>query len=237
MSSLLSHNHTPSSQSSNWPGQIAVPRLVIIEDYQGLAEMVELMCVQHWGLEVVGMEQSGASGLNTVARTQPDLILLDIGLPDVDGLTLLPRLRAGSPGSKIIIFSSLFNDCVLEQLGDVEWDGLLDKVSDGLSCLREAIKLVCQGERYVSSSVRRLLALHRDSNNPFSQMPSEREREVLMCIARGRTDEEIATYFSIGKSTVHSHRKSLFKKLGQHSTPKLINYAIEHGYGTLPLTD
>lgn len=214
---------------------IAAVRLVIIEDFRSMAEMLRLLCTERWGLDVAATADCGEAGLVAVTQSKPDLILLDIGLPDVDGLTLLPRLRRASPASKIILISSLFNACVLGRLEGLKWDGLLDKIADGIELLREAIQAVRKGERYVSPTARRLIALYQQSDNPFSRMLSDREIEVLVCIAHAQSNEEIAVRLSIDATTVQSHRESLFRKLGQHSTPKLMHYAIRHGYGTLPL--
>jgi len=213
---------------------IAAVRLVIIEDHQSTAEMLHLLCTAHWGLEVTKVADCGEDGLAAVTDTKPDLVLLDIGLPDMDGLTLLPRLRKASPSSKVIVTSSLFSDYVFGRLEGLTWEGLLDKFSDGIESLRGAIQVVRSGGRFVSPAVRRLMTRYQQSNNPFCRMLSDREKEVLVCIAHALTDEEVATRLVISVSTVHTHRKNLLRKLGQHSTPKLMNLAIRHGYASLP---
>ncbi len=200
-----------------------------------MADMLQLVCAHHWGLEVAGVEHTGETGFATISRTQPDLVFLDIGLPDIDGITLLPRIRQASPHSKVILISSMFNDYTIGRLSGLPWDGLVDKVADGIPLLGEAIRAVRNGGRYISPTARRLIDRHRQSTNPFSRMLSDREQQVLVCVAHALTDEEIAERLSIDSSTAHSHRKSLLKKLGQHSTPKLMHHAIRHGYGSLPL--
>lgn len=213
---------------------VAAVRLVIIEDFRCMAQMLHLLCVEHWGLEVPAVTHGGKEGLQAVGESKPDLVLLDIGLPDIDGLTLLPRLRQASPASKIIIFSALYNDCIVGRLLQVGWDGVIDKVADGMEFIREAIQTVRRGHRYTSPAVRRLFVHYRESNNPFHHMLSEREKEILTCIAHALDDDEIAGRLGITAATVKAHRKRLFKKLGQPNTPKLMYYAIRHGYDSLP---
>jgi two-component system, NarL family, response regulator NreC len=216
---------------------IAPVRVVIIEDLQTMAEMLDLLCTHHWGLQVLSVEHSGEPGLNAVARGKPDIVLLDIGLPDIDGLTLIPHLRRVSPASKIIVMSSLINDYVLGRLEELRWDGILDKLSDGLVFIREAIQVVRSGGRFVSPSTRRQMTQFRNCNNPFHHMLSDREKQVLTCVARAFTDGEISDRLGIDISTAHSHRKNQLKKLNQHSTPKLMHHAIRHGYASLPLPE
>lgn len=199
-----------------------------------MAELLQFMCTQ-WGLVVTAVSHDGESGLTAVANTKPNLILLDIGLPDTDGLILLPQLRRISPASKIIVISALYNDYTLGRLHGLRWDGLIDKIADGIEFLREAIQTVHHGGRYVSPTARRLISRYQQSNNAFSRMLSDREKEVLVCIAHALTDIEIGDRLDVDPSTVHSHRKNLHKKLGQQSTPKLMHFAIRHGYASLPL--
>jgi DNA-binding NarL/FixJ family response regulator len=227
--SLLSHR----SQSDAQPA--ARLRLGIIENFQALAEMLRMICHDFWSIDVCGVCQTGEQGLETVGRTQPDLVVLAIGLPDIDGLSLLPRLKLSSPRSKVILFSSFLKSCNLRRLAPSQWDGLVDKAGDGISSLREALRQMQEGKRYVSPSARRHLEQHHHSDNPFNHVLSAREQEVLICIAHAMDDDEIAGHLSIDASTAHSHRRSLMRKLDQHSTPKLMHLAISHGYGSLPL--
>ena len=217
------------------PARAASRRLVIIEDFRSMADMLGIICGDYWSLNVTACEQTGALGLQAVTRLQPDIVILDLSLPDTDGLTLLPQLKRSAPDSRIILFSSQFNDFTLGRLAKLPWSGLVDKAPDGLRELREAIDMVASGVRYVSPSVRQHLNRHQLSTNPFSRMISDREQEVLVCIARALSDEEIAGRLRIDASTVHTHRKSLMRKLDQHSTPKLMHLAIKHGYSSLPL--
>lgn len=214
---------------------VAAVRLVIIEDFRFMAQMLHLLCVERWGLEVPAVTHGGEEGLQAVGESKPDLVLLDIGLPDVDGLTLLPRLRQASPASKIIIFSALYNDCTVGRMLQAGWDGAIDKVADGMEFIREAIQTVRRGHRYTSPAVYRLFARYRESHNPFHHALSEREKEILACIAHALGDDEIAERTGITAATAKAHRKRLFNKLGQPNTPKLMHYAIRHGYGSLPL--
>ena len=200
-----------------------------------MAEMLHLLCTQRWDIEVTAVTHGAATGLAAVTATQPDLVLLDLGLPDLDGLTLLPRLRAAAAHSRIIILTSLCNEYVLGRLQRSAWEGLLDKSTDGLALLGDAIHNVTGGRRYISPTVRQLFRQFQDSSNPITHMLSEREKEALACIAQALTDGEMARRMGIDESTAHSHRKALFRKLDQHSTPKLMHYAIRHGFASLPL--
>ncbi|HEY0351454.1 MAG TPA: response regulator transcription factor [Gemmatimonadales bacterium] len=184
------------------------------------------------GFEVVGEAANATDALSLTAELRPDVVVLDISMPDVSGLELAARLRSSGGGARVLILSMHNNaEYVLESVRAGAHGYLLKDTA--ATELRTAIRAVCQGESYFSPPVAsRLSAAVRgehDSQPAGLAQLTAREREVLHGIAQGRTNKEIATELGISHRTVETHRESLMRKLQIRTVAELTRFALGAG--------
>ena len=173
---------------------------------------------------------TGEEGYALCRSLQPDLILLDLGLPDVDGLELVGHLFKAARQAKIVVLSGFTDEFTVHRALGSSVHAFLDKNEQPLDVLAEAIREVLAGRQYLSPSTRRIQASLRADPAAFNKLLSEREQELLALFGRGLSNEEIAEHHGLSVHTVKIHRRNIMGKLGLHSTPHLIRYAIEKGF-------
>jgi DNA-binding NarL/FixJ family response regulator len=208
-------------------------KIVIVEDQTMLRELLVIVCQEdHPGAEVRSAAD-GASALTECRRHKPDLVILDLVLPDADGLSLLKEIFAAAPAAKIIALSSHLDEFTLHRAVASRVHGIIHKNEQPRQILREAIAAVMGGRPYFSPIVQHLRASLRSDPAAFDKILSEREQEVLRLIGEGLTNEQIAQRLDVTVHTAKAHRLKLMAKLEMHSTPQLIRYALEKGFTRL----
>ncbi len=197
-------------------------------------ELLALACAQALPAASVTTAGTRARARDSWRQVRPDLVLLDLVLPDGDGLDLLPELFARAPDAKVITLSSHLDEFTLHRALSSRVHGILDKNEQPVRILREAITAVLAGQQYISDYVQRLRANVRANPAAFNKILSEREQEVLALVGEGLANDEVARRLGISTSTAKNHRLNLMAKLDLHSTPQLIRYAIEKGFTRIP---
>ncbi|MCF7687510.1 MAG: response regulator transcription factor [Cephaloticoccus sp.] len=205
-------------------------RIVIVEDHQMFREVIHKMCVNDFGHQVVGEAGDGATALRVILGEQPDLLLLDLQLPDMDGFTIIETVRKILPKLRIIAITSAQGDYTLYRVERAEIDGFVDKNANSLESLRGAIEMVGRGKRYLAPSFLQAKAKRLANPGSFDKVLSERERVVLGLIGQSCSDDEIAKRLKITAKTSATFRQRIMRKLDMHSTPKLMRFAIENGF-------
>lgn len=225
------HRRQPAiSRSRRQPRSV---RLGIIEDYRSLADMLRDMCVRLWGHEVAFVAHTGLGGLEQCAQHQPEILLADLGLPDIAGVDLVMKVRERAPDTKIIVLSSLCNDYTIHRLAETTIHAFVDKVTDGLPLLQRAIEQVARGGAFFSPHYLAVSERLKRAPDAFNRVLSEREQEILVWIGNSLTDDEIGRRLDITPATVSTHRSAIMRKLDIHSTPKLIRYCTAIGLNSL----
>jgi DNA-binding NarL/FixJ family response regulator len=210
-------------------------RIVIVEDHVMFREIIRKLCVEEFGHQVVGEAGDGRSGIRKILEASPDLVLLDLNLPDIDGFGVIDVLHKALSKSRIIAISVAHGSYLLYQLERASIDGFVDKASNSLATLREAIQTVGSGRRYFSAVFAKARAARLADPASFEKVLSDRERHVLGLIGLSLDDREIASRLRITPKTAESFRARIMAKLNVHSTPKLIRFAIANGF--TPLND
>jgi DNA-binding NarL/FixJ family response regulator len=210
-----------------WPYPV---KIVIIEDHKLVRDMLAVACRGVVPQAEVHVASDGAEGLAMCARVQPDLVFLDLVLPDADGLDLLPKLFQASVLSKVIALSSFADEFTVHRALRANVHGFVDKNEQPLDVLKEAIETVMAGRTYFSSAVQQLKASLRSDPASFDKLLSDHEQRLLSLFGEGLSNEAVAERVGLSASTVKAHRRNILGKLGIHSTPELIHYALEKGF-------
>jgi DNA-binding NarL/FixJ family response regulator len=203
-------------------------RVVIIEDQRLVAEFLTLHCAT-LDLRVVQHCVTCREGRAAIRAHQPDLVLLDISLPDGDGLTLAKAVLHELPRVRILAVSSHRDPWTMLQVQRIGLHGFVDKNEQNPAVLSQAILAVMAGQVHYAPIVNESSAKIRRDPKAFIRVLSDYQTQILTMIGAAKTDQEIATALGVSATTVQSRRRDIMRNLGIHSTPKLIHYALVNG--------
>jgi two-component system, NarL family, response regulator NreC len=212
-------------------------RVLLVDDHAIVRDGLRLTLASDPGFQIAGEARDGQTALQQLEQNRPDVIVMDIGLPDTDGIVLSRQILARWPAVKIIVLSALSDRQHLEDALKVGVAGYLLKIN-AVSELMRAIRTVMLGQTFFSPEVSTVLAggykelLAVDSPPPDAGL-SERELGVLKLIAEGRNTKEIAADLGVSVKTIESHRTRIMTKLNLHSVADLTKYALRKGYTSL----
>jgi DNA-binding NarL/FixJ family response regulator len=212
-------------------------RILIAEDHTILREGLWSILSRHAEFEVVGEAQDGREAIRAALQSQPDLVMMDLSMPQVDGREAIREIKRQLPKTKILVLTVHKTDEYIIETLKAGADGYLSKDS-GHTELISAIKSLFDGKKYLGPGISgRVIEgnLHgKKSNRPFSawETVTAREREILKLIAEGYKSKEIAGLLYLSIKTVEKHRSNLMKKLDLHSISALTSLAIEKGLVT-----
>lgn len=214
--------------------KVSSVKLVIVEDHVLFREVLRKLCEKEFGFTVAGEAGTGRAAVEAIRVHKPQIVLLDLNLPDGDGFDVIDQIQPQMPELRFLVLSSYCSDYALYRVEKSAVHGFVDKNTQSVEMLREALKAVSQGHCYYSPAfMEAKLERHRDSNS-YIKVLSNRERELLGFMGQSLTDEEIAAKLGLAAKTVETHRGSILRKLGIPNTPKLIRFAIEMGLTPLP---
>jgi DNA-binding NarL/FixJ family response regulator len=202
------------------------PTVLLVDDHPVVRRGVRRFLSSEF--DVVGEAATGEEALAAHREHQPDLIVLDITLPDTTGLLLLPKLRADREGARVLVFSALDGPKEVSLALRAGAMGYVSKLAD-TSELRDGLVSVLAGETYLCP--RTLDALRRSQlqNAPGIESLTRRERQVLALVAEGLASKEIAERLNIGVRTVETHRRRMMRKLDARNAAAVTRIACEAG--------
>ncbi len=207
-------------------------RIMLADDHALIRAGLRALLKSIEGVEVIAEASNGHETLEAVERRQPDVILMDIAMPGLNGLETAARILKRWPKVKIIMLSMHANDEYLRQALGAGAAGYLLKGADPAE-LELALKSVMRGETYLTPAVSKRLVqefLQQDGEPVKSQSElTPRQREILQMIAEGHSTKEIAHRLELSVKTVETHRAAIMKRLDIHDVPGLVRYAIRAG--------
>jgi two-component system response regulator NreC len=207
-------------------------RILIGDDHGVLRAGLRALLSAEPDFEVVGEAADGDEVLALTNELDPDLVLLDIGMPGPDGIQTARRLKQRIPELHVLMLTLHEDESLLRESLEAGASGYIVKRAIK-SELIDAIRAVSQGHIYVHPAMMRALIDHQPSPRADHEDPAEpltaREREVLQRVAQGYTNRQIAEEWTISVRTVESHRASIMAKLNLRSRAELVRYARERG--------
>ena len=214
----------------------APTRIVIVDDHALLAEMLGAWIVRHPDLVLVGRAEDGVAGWDLCLALQPDLALVDVDLPRLDGLELAKRLRDKMPALRLLIMTGRMDPFTIWRVSQSGVQGYMEKNLPPERLL-EAIRTVARGGEFYSPTFQKMKREWLSQPEAFQKILSDREQEVLRRVVAGWNDERIAKRLNITASTVEVHRKHIRQKLELHNDRELVAYAREWGLDLAIATD
>jgi two-component system response regulator NreC len=209
-------------------------RIVLADDHSVMRSGLRALLQQHPDMQVVGEASDGREALNLVESLRPDVAVLDITMPLLNGIDAARQMAAKQLGTAIIMLSMHSDESYVLRAMKAGVRGYLLKESAEIDLLH-AIRAVTQGQAFFSPAVSRMLAedyvrqlQDRESEDSYDLL-SPREREVLQLIAEGKSNKDVANLLKLSLYTVETHRSNILQKLNLHSVPDLILYAVRKG--------
>lgn len=207
-------------------------RILIADDHGVMRAGLRAMTEDEPDISVIGEADNGEVAIRLAGELLPDIILMDIGMPGIDGIETTRRLRKTYPQIKVLILSVYEDQSLLQEAIRAGASGYVIKRAAGDELI-DAIKAVSKGYMYIHPAITRLLVQdlspNLDTNKAAIESLTPRELEVMGYIIRGFTNRQIAEALVISIRTVEGHRASLFGKLGLTNRVELVEFAEKYG--------
>lgn len=205
-------------------------KVLVVDDHDLVRTGISRMLSDDDSIEVIGEADSGESAIKMVRSLSPDVVLLDVNMPNIGGVETTKRLRQFDDNVKILAVSSVSSQPYPSMLLKAGVNGYITKGTP-LPEMIKAIKKVHQGSKYFSSDVAEQLAdmlLTDNEESPFDRL-SEREKQVAMMVVNCQSPQQIADQLFVSVKTVNTYRYRIFEKVGVDSDVKLTHLAMRHG--------
>jgi DNA-binding NarL/FixJ family response regulator len=206
-------------------------RVLVADDHSVVLAGVRQILIES-GHEIVGTVADGRALLNSALTSHPDVIVLDISMPVLNGIEAAREIRAADPLVKILFLSMHTDPAYLREAFRAGANGYLIK-SAALAELGEAVTEVMAGRTYVSAALARPAAATGTEPSTFGSELSTRQREVLQLVAEGKTAKDIAATLGISVKTVEYHKANIMNVLGIRTIAELTRYAVRQGITNL----
>lgn len=205
-------------------------QVMLVEDHRLVREALAEALGKEAGLRIVGEAGDAASALAMALSLMPDVVVVDINLPDCSGIELARQLRERLPGARIVALSAYTDKCFVTEMLRAGAQGYVTKSAAGFD-LVQALRAVMCGQPYVSPDVAGTLvaAVQEEAAEEERPQLGRREREVLSLIAQGHRTPAIAERLFISPMTVEVHRRNIMRKLDLHTVAELTRYAVRQG--------
>lgn len=203
-------------------------RIAIAEDHQSLIDGITLLLELESSIAIVGTANNGEDLLDIVRKHKPNIVITDIRMPKLDGISATKIIKKECPEIKVIAFTMYDQVDAIQQMIKAGASGYLLKNSS-LNDVLEAIKTVSEGETFFDANLD-TNALNISNTSDNKSILTKRQIQILALIAKGRTSREIAEELFIGTYTVDTHRKNMVRILGLKGKGELLRYALEKKY-------
>jgi DNA-binding NarL/FixJ family response regulator len=208
-------------------------RILIADDHELARNGIRCVLETHAGWEVCGEATDGREAVELAARLKPDVLLLDIGMPNLNGLDATRQILAMTPEARILILTVHDSEQVVREVLAAGARGFLLK-SDAGRDLLVAVEALQHRRTYFTPKVAQMmldgyLRPHEETNASAQCVLTPREREVIQLVAEGKSTKEVATALGLSVKTAETHRTNLMRKLNLHSVADITLYAVRNG--------
>jgi DNA-binding NarL/FixJ family response regulator len=214
-------------------------RVLLADDHMIMRQGLRSLLAGTTGLDVLGEAGDGRTAVQMALKLSPDVVVMDVGMPDLNGMEATRQIKAQAPGIKVIALSMHSDGRFIAGMFKAGASGYLLKDS-AFEELARAVRTVAAGQTYLSPRIAGVVVEDylrgKDGAAPTGvSLLTDREREVLQLIAEGRSTKETADLLHVSVKTVETHRGRIMARLGLHSVAELTKYAIREGLTSLDL--
>jgi DNA-binding NarL/FixJ family response regulator len=209
--------------------------VLLADDHTVVREGLRAMLEAEGDIEIIGEAETGRQAVDLTRKLRPDVVVMDIAMPILNGLEATRQIRKAVPEAKVLILSAHSDDAYIEQVTSLGGRGYLLKQTSA-RFLAEAIREVHKGNTYFSPSIARHLKNQYEKTSQPGELHkreaanlTSREMEVLQLISEGQANKQVASELGISVKTVEKHRQRVMEKLNIHDTASLTRYAISAG--------
>lgn len=210
-------------------------RIAIVDDHKIVRDGIKAMLMSYNDIQLVGESNDAETMLGIIRGINPDILLLDLMLPGMDGIELAELLKVRLPELKILVLSSNIDEVSIIRAVQVGIKGYLSKEASGDELIK-AIRIISAGEEYFGEKISGIIFksyIAKTSNKSEivknNDLLSEREKDVVKCFGEGMSYKETAAKLCLSPRTIETHRNSIMEKLEINSLAELIKYAIRNG--------
>ncbi len=208
-------------------------KVLIADDHTIVRSGLNLLLSSEPDIQVIGEAMDGHMAVQMTEEIGPDVVLMDIGMPGLNGFQATREIKERTPGVHILVLTMHRSDEYFFQMLEAGASGYILKGAE-TSELIHAIRIVARGDVFLYPAMARRLVQQflsqSGTDGPSGPKLTPREKEILKLVAEGYTNREIADRLVVSPSTVHSHRTNLMQKLNLHTRHELVQYARRHGF-------
>ena len=209
-------------------------RIVLVDDHKLMRSGLRVLLEQQPDLTVVGEASDGREAVALVASQRPDVLVMDVGMPSLNGIEAAVQITQSNPEAAIVMLSMHSDESYVLRALKAGAKGYLLKDSAEADLIR-AVRAVAEGKSFFSPAVSKVLLddyvrkLKRSGTEDPYDLLTPREREVLQLVAEAKSNKEVAQLLNLSVYTVETHRSNIMEKLNLHGVPELILYAVRKG--------
>jgi DNA-binding NarL/FixJ family response regulator len=209
-------------------------RILVADDHDLIRRGVRNLLLSHAGWEICGEATTGREAVTKSQELEPDVVILDIGMPDMNGLEAASRIRKASANTEILILSVHYSDQLVREIVDAGIRGYIVK-SDSDRDLIIAVETLANHKPFFAPRVTEVIFGSFNTGGPVKTVPdlirerlTAREREIVQLIAEGKSSKEVASLLGISFKTAETHRANVMRKLEIHTVTELVLYAVRN---------
>ncbi len=207
-------------------------RVLLADDHAMLRQALRNVLERERDIDVVAEANNGADALRIAKELRPDVVVMDISMPGVDGINATRRLLTSTPAARVLALSTHAERHFIMQMLAAGARGYVTKTA-GVNEMLKAVRAIAEGQTYLCQDAANAMAEAVRGNgktgSPSGETLGRRERDVLRLLAEGKTSQQIGEQLHIATGTVDVHRRNIMRKLGLHTVAELTQYAIREG--------
>jgi DNA-binding NarL/FixJ family response regulator len=212
-------------------------RVLLVDDHQMLRDGLRFILAAEDDIEIIGEAGDGLAAIEMVQTLVPDMVIMDIGMRDLNGMDATRQIKADNPSVKVIALSTYSEKRYVLGMLEAGASGYVLKAS-AADEMRRAVRAVAEGSHYLSPDIAGVLVdahLHPpvEAGGSVYSLLGARERQILQLLAEGHKSPAIARRLHIAPSTVETHRRNIMRKLDVHNIVELTKYAVREGLTSL----